>query len=249
MRSGPFWVLMGFGVQVLAGVIPVRYPQYSLLSDTIFWLATVFIVGSIAWWLWFNRHALIAGVRRLTIAQWLLLSGMAGSWISASLALGAGAWIILSPSPTSSATAPIPAADDGPLRWFGNIEMYGGPLANSNIASLSFSGVNSSQREVQLKSAVLRSAIDGSEIVLKIVAQDKLVGIDEINLIPSGAPIKLTAVMPKQGGFTADEFIASWSRFNFIVTDDTREYRLPFNEATIAVFFPGRVGPRVTKKN
>ena len=126
--------------------------------------------------------------------------------------------------------------------------MYGGPAAGSNIASLSFHGVNSSQREVQLKSAVLRSAIDGSEIIMKIVAQDKMVGIDEINLIPSGAPVKLTAVMPKQGGFTADEFLASWSRFNFIVTDDTREYRLPFNEASIAPFFPGRVGPSPSRR-
>ncbi|WP_128919704.1 hypothetical protein [Bradyrhizobium nanningense] len=235
---------------MLAGVVPVKYPQYALLSDLIFWAATLFLVSIVAWWIWFNRHALKAGAKRLTGLQWLLLVGLGGLWLFGSMAVAAGAWMVWngSSSTTVGAASIAPAAEDGPLRWFGNLEMFGGSAAGLNVHQLSFHGLNASQREVRLISAAIRSAIDGSEITLKVQAPDQLVAIDQINLVPSGAPIKLTAVMPKQGGFTADEFLASWSRFNFIARDDEREYRIPFNEAAIAPFFPGRVGPRVTKK-
>jgi hypothetical protein len=184
------------------------------------------------------------------VQNWhLLLTGLGGTWIFLTIALGAAAWAVMYPasSPIPLASS-APAADEGPLQWYYNITMHGGPLSGSNVASLAFPGANISQKEVSLKSAVIRSAIDGSEVTLKVDAQSQLVPIDQINLIPPGAPVKLVAVFPKQGGLNKDEFLASWSRFNLVVKDDAKEYRVPFNEGTIAVFFPGMVGPRVTKK-
>jgi hypothetical protein len=46
----------------------------------------------------------------------------------------------------------------------------------------------------------------------------------------------------------AKTFLETWSKFNFIVEDDTKTYRLPYNEGHLMVFFPGMVGPRITKK-
>ena len=154
--------------------------------------------------------------------------------------------MLLHPQPPAPGAQAAPTADEGPLRWYAHIGLYVG--MGSNIASLNFRGENISQKEVTLKSAAIRSAVDGSEVPLKVDAQSEFLSIDQINLIPPGAPISLVAVFPKQGGLTKEEFLASWSRFYLVVSDDVKEYRVPFNEAAVAPFFPGMVGPRVTKK-
>ncbi|WP_156433701.1 hypothetical protein [Bradyrhizobium retamae] len=180
-------------------------------------------------------------------ARTMLLFGILGTWVFLTFSVVLFVWAIFHPRPMPL-QASAPARDDGPLQWYYNIVMNGGPLAGSNVGSLTFPGGNISQKEVSLKSAAIRSAIDGSELTLKVDTQNELVAIDQINLIPPGAPIRLVAVFPKQGGLSKEEFLASWSRFNLVVKDDTKEYRVPFNEGSIAPFFPGMVGPRVTKK-
>ena len=79
------------------------------------------------------------------------------------------------------------------------------------------------------------------------MAENELVSVDDINLIPPGSPIRLVAKF-NSPGLSKDEFLAVWSRFNLVVKDDVKEYRIPFNEAIMAVFFPGMVGPHITKK-
>ncbi|MCQ4189359.1 hypothetical protein [Methylocystis suflitae] len=138
--------------------------------------------------------------------------------------------------------------DEGPLQFFYNTTLEGGPLSGRNVYSMRFHGTNASQREVRLVSAAIRSALKGTEISLEIIAEREILEIGAINLIPPGAPIELIAKFNPPEGLTEQDFLSTWARFNLVIRDDTKEYRLPFNEASIQAFFPGMVGPHVTKK-
>jgi hypothetical protein len=178
-----------------------------------------------------------------------LLVGIAGTWLFLTVALAAAAWIVWSGPGFAIGSSAIGSSiggvtDTGPLQWFTNL---GISHPGTQVAWLQFFGRNVSEKEVHLKSASIRSAYKGTELELKVVAEKEFVPVSQINLIPAGAPIELVAhfnpPLPDQ------EFLSTWSRFNLVIVDDTREYRLPFTEGTIAVFFPGMVGPHVTKKS
>jgi hypothetical protein len=233
-------------VSILAGVIPVKYPQYAGIADFIFWAAIGLLLILIAVMVWSNRKHLMAGVKRLTGIQWLLLSGIGGTWLFLTVTLGTIAWLILNNS--ASGIGLNAQKDDGPLTWFYNLTLEGGPPVRNNVYALRFHGTNSSQKEVRLKEAVIRSALKGNEIALEVMAENTILTIAEINLIPPGAPIELVAKFNLPTGLTSEEFLATWSRFNLVVIDDTKEYRVPFNEGSLAAFFPGMVGPHITKK-
>ena len=139
--------------------------------------------------------------------------------------------------------------------------MEGGPSLGRPVFSLTFSGQNTSQKEVALKSASIVSAKNGRKIDLEVIAQDNagnasIVRTDEINLIPPGAPVKLVAKFGdpdpnapgKILGLDSKTFLETWSQFSLNVEDDSRSYRLPFNEGSLMPFFPGMVGPHITKK-
>ena len=49
-------------------------------------------------------------------------------------------------------------------------------------------------------------------------------------------------------GLDSKTFLETWSQFSLNVEDDSRSYRLPFNEGRLMPFFPGMVGPHITKK-
>jgi hypothetical protein len=90
---------------------------------------------------------------------------------------------------------------------------------------------------------------------LEIIAENEIVPIDQIGLIPPGAPIRLVAKFGpaaesgKVSGLEPKVFLETWRQFFFNVEDNVRKYRIPYNEARLAVFFPSMVGPRVTKKS
>jgi hypothetical protein len=139
--------------------------------------------------------------------------------------------------------------------------MEGGPPVSRPVYSLAFIGDNRSQKEVTLKSASIVSAKNGKKIDLEVIARDDkgeniIVPINQINLIPPGAPIKLIAkfgdpdpnALGKILGLGPKLFLESWSQFYVNVEDDTRSYRIPFNEGSLMAFFPGMVGPHITKK-
>jgi hypothetical protein len=198
-----------------------------------------------------HKRRLAEGKPGVQTWHWLI-GGIAVTWIGVTV-LSASAVIMvwrgeLFASPTVAA-ASAPSEDGKPLKWFYNISMEGGPLIGRNVFSMTFPGWNASQKEVQLKSASIRSAIDGTELPLEIVAGNEIVPINSINLIPPGAPIKLVAKFNLPTGLPAKEFLGTWSKFNLVVADDTADYRVPFNEGNIQVFFPGLVGPHVTKKS
>jgi hypothetical protein len=163
------------------------------------------------------------------------------------IALGAATWMIWRGTRFSAAGSTT-TDDDGPLRWFYNLTLEGGPLSKSNVFSLNFYGTNASQKEVRLKTAAIISALKGTELPLEIIAENEIVPIGAVNLVPPGAPIQLIAKFNLPNGLPDQEFLATWSRFSLVITDDTKEYRKLFNEGNLAPFFPGMVGPHITKK-
>jgi hypothetical protein len=146
--------------------------------------------------------------------------------------------------------------EEGPLVWFYNLTMEGGPLQSRNVFSLQFRGWNKSDNEVRLKSATIISSIDGAELTLEIVAGNEVVPITDIGLIPSKAQITLVAKFGppdsnapgKILGIDPKPFLETWRQFTLNVEDDTRKYRVQFTENSIAPFFSNMVGPHVTKK-
>ena len=148
----------------------------------------------------------------------------------------------------------LASQDDGPLTWFyHNLSLEGGPLLGRPVFSLTFRGTNSSQQEVKLLSADITSAINGTRLSLEVVAltaagRNEIVPINEIELIPPGAPVELVAKFNLPAGLDPDIFLDTWSKFFINARDDTRTYRHAYNEGTFMPFFPGRIGPRVTAK-
>jgi hypothetical protein len=49
-------------------------------------------------------------------------------------------------------------------------------------------------------------------------------------------------------GLDSKTFLDMWRQFSFNVKDNTRSYRLDFNENSMMPFFQGKVGPRVMVK-
>jgi hypothetical protein len=196
---------------------------------------------------------------RIGTAKTMLVVGILGTWIFLSLAAGAAAWSIYQNQGLIS--IPQKEADAGPLQWYYNLEMEGGPPSGRPVFSLTFLGNNISQKEVLLKSASIVSAKNGKKIDLDVVARDDsgtnaVIPISQINLIPPGAPVRLVAKFGdpdpnapgKILGLDAKTFLETWSQFYVNAEDDTKAYRVPFNEGSLMSFFPGMVGPHITKK-
>jgi len=195
--------------------------------------------------------------RKMTTAQFLLLIGIAGTWIFMNIAMGTASWMIFNSQPLTANAAAITAdPDQGPVLWFRNLILEGGPNSNMPVYALIFNGRNISSKEVQIKSANIISSINGTKLDLEIVAQNEIVRLDEIELVPPGAQIQLVAKFGepraddprKVLGLAAKDFIDTWRSFSLNVEDSKRNYRISFNEGDLAAFFPGRVGPHVSKK-
>jgi hypothetical protein len=255
------WNLIGWlaGLAVAgAGVaLPFLYPEYRssgyafLLIGGLAGLLTV--VGVV--------HKLGGALRpRIGMGRTMLIGGLTGTWLFLTFTLGVAIWLLLAPQPVVS-TQPATVTQDGPLTWYANLSMEGGPGLGRPVFSLTFAGQNTSQKEVTLKSANIVSAKNGRKIDLEVIAQDStgqtgMARVDEINLIPPGAPVRLVAKFGdpdpsapgKILGLDPKDFLETWSQFSLNVEDDSRSYRLPFNEGSLMPFFPGMVGPHITKK-
>jgi hypothetical protein len=185
------------------------------------------------------------------IAHVLILIGLFGAWLFMTIALGAVAWLAIAGAP-GFLGAPQPVQEDGPLVWFSNLELEGG-MHGRNVFSLRFRGTNRSQKEVNLKDADITSAINGARLPLEIIAVDhegksEIVPLDKVQLIPPGAPVVLVAKFNLPDGLEPKLFLERWRQFFFNAVDDSRKYRIPYNEGSLMPFFPGLVGPRVTKR-
>lgn len=224
---------------------------WGLAAVILVWAALEYVRG-------WSRAQIQAGGTGVQTWHFLAL-GAVGTWLFLTVALAAAGWSIWNGQGLSAsfgASRPT-VVDDGPLRWAdGTLTLEGGPIQNRNVFSIGFRGVNSSQKEVALKDAYIVSAINGTKQTLEIAIQGELLSVDQINLIPPGAPINLIAKFGPPNpaapgrilGIDVPTFLATWRQFFLNVEDDTRKYRLTFNEAHLQPLFPGMAGPHITKK-
>ncbi|WP_425906991.1 hypothetical protein [Nitrobacter sp. TKz-YC02] len=255
------WNLIGWLAAFAYGgvgvALPILFPEYR--SSGYFFLSSAGLAGLLTVIGLVQR---VGGALRTRIGmgRTVLIGGLIGTWLFLTFSIGVAVWLLLQPSSMVS-TQPTAAAQDGPLTWYTNLSMEGGPPIGRPVYSLTFLGQNTSQKEVALKSASIISLKSGRKIDLEVIAQDnagddRIVPTDEINLIPPGAPIKLIAKFGdpdpnapgKIRGLESKTFLETWSQFHLSVKDDTRSYRLPFNEGSLMAFFPGMVGPHITTK-
>jgi hypothetical protein len=75
--------------------------------------------------------------------------------------------------------------------------------------------------------------------------------LDKVELVPPGAPVDLVAKFGSPDpnapgkilGLEPKIFVETWRQFSLNVQDDSKSYRVPFNEGDLALSFPGKVGP------
>jgi len=218
-------------------------------------------IGTLAGWAW-RVFLWVFGLTAAGVMAWLSTTwewywatfnwfGTGIAFLATYLLLGVGTLIwALSASYLRRGTASAPE-DEGPLVWFTNLTLEGGGM--NPIYSLRFHGTNASQREVEIVSADITSAIDGTRIQLEVVAVsaagiNEVVPLGRIQLVPPGAPIELVAKLNPPNGLDRGAFLATWRQFFVNVRDDTRAYRHAYNEGSLMPFFPGHVGPRVRQK-
>ena len=245
--------IVGLGLEVAGGAAVNRWPEYAIPFMALGGLLIVY--G--AWGVWNDQREKHGKARIKLLPSHLLLIGLAGTWLFMTVAVGAAAWIIWAGQDLTIGSSRIPGnPDDGPMRWFRNLVMEGGPNLGRNVFSLQFRGVNTSEKEVEIKNASIISALNGTKVQLEIVAQREIVPLSEVELIPPGASVDLVAKFGppdpnapgKILGLEPKVFLETWKQFSLNVQDNTKQYRISFNEGDLAPFFPGMVGPHVTKK-
>ncbi len=218
--------------------------QFSGYTSWIVAVLLIILAIPIATYHWHSRRITDG---KPSLQTWhLLIISIAGTWVFMTLAMSVVIWALFKNQSLVGSIQQV--QDEGPLQWFSNLTMEGG--LGERIFSLKFYGRNASQKEVQLKDANIISAINGTKLPLEIVAgQDGIIPIDQAGLVPPGAPLELIAKFNLPDGLEAKVFLETWRQFYFNVEDDSRKYRLPYNEGQLAPFFPGMVGPRVTKRS
>lgn len=183
------------------------------------------------------------------VQAWHFLAiGAVGVWLFMTMTLGAAGWMLWNGGGAGIAAAAKPQ-DEGPIAW--NYS-FGIDRRGPNVVAIHFLGSNVAKNEVQIKEANITSAIDGSKIPLTIVAtndagKSEYVALDRVQLIPPGARIELIASFAEPG-IESKSFLERWRQFSFNAKDDSKSYRLVFNDTHWMPFFQGIVGPRVTVK-
>lgn len=234
-----------------------QFSGYSSVALALFLvgLAMFFLVAPAVHYLQARRKE--QGLPILSTVQTVTLVGIGGTWLFLTVTFAAMGWSIWHGEKLSGNPAVTQKQEEGPLVWFyAPLEMEGGALQQRNVFALMFHGTNISQKEVHIKKATITSAIKGTELPLEILAGNEIVSLDQIELIPPGAPITLVAKFGPPSptepgkilGIDPKAFLETWRQFFLNVEDDTKNYRLAFNEGQIAGFFPGMVGPHVTRK-
>jgi hypothetical protein len=237
------------------------YPSARGIGFILVAIGVLVMVGTLLAAIYFAWQRIIKWVQSMGAPQIVLLLGIAGTWFFMTMGIGALAWMLLTQQGFAIGRSGIGVGDDeGPLQWVYNFGLEGG--FGRNIFALTFRGANTSKTPVQMKEANIISLIDGTLLPLEIVALDpvteenKVVSLDKVQLIPPGAPIQLVAkfgpadlnASGKVLGLDSKTFLEKWRQFSFNVKDESRSYRLDFNENSMMPFFQGQVGPRVVLK-
>ncbi|MGN8547630.1 hypothetical protein ACQPTN_23805 [Bradyrhizobium sp. 13971] len=192
-----WWIALGLGA--VGTAVTYLWPGAREFGYALLGVGTLsFIVAALGGGRSIAPHLWNLG-NRLGAAKTMLLVGIAGTWLFVSIALGAAAWMIAHPfqEPTIAPARIVTSsnADGSPLFWSASLGLEGGPgkSISGNVFSLRFYGKNGSQKEVRLKNASIISAISGATVPVEILAQGEIVPIDQIELIPPGAPIEMIA--------------------------------------------------------
>ncbi|ACK52076.1 hypothetical protein Msil_3168 [Methylocella silvestris BL2] len=150
-------------------------------------------------------------------------------------------------------SGPLRADGEKPLTLFPDkltMNVEGG----SHVRSLTFYGVNASAKHVQIKCAIITSALTETSLPLEIEtrpvvgdpvasASSKLVSASWAGAasspIPPGARIVLIAKFNAPLGLTFEDFIDAWGQFMLDIEDESHRYELAFTEKHLAVFLSG----------
>jgi len=246
-----FWPAVRLVVNNLVWILPLVAIEQMVageLSRAVY-LGIVFVIDLVVAVKWGLLETLFGKAGRMGTIQLTLLAGVLGTWLFLTMGLAATAWMIWNFPYGIAANKPAPPADEGPIQWNGSFGIEG-DLA-TKVASLRFIGANISKtHDLQLKEANIISRIDGTRVLLEIVAvngagDNKIVPIDQIQLIPPGARIELVAkVGPPDPnspgnilGVEPKAFLEKWRQFAFHVKDDIRSYDAEFNDSHFVPFF------------
>jgi hypothetical protein len=233
----------------------------STTTTIVCWVLAAVILFTVAIYKARQWHISQKASGAMGVQAWhILFISLAGLWLFLSVAIGAAGWMVWTQQGFAVGNAAIGVGagqDEGPLVWYRNLLLEGGPPVGRNVFSLTFRGGNVSQKEIELKGANIVSAINGTKIVLEVIAQGEAVPVEQIELVPPGAPVQLIAKFGapdpaapgKILGLDPKTFLEIWRQFSLNIQDDTRTYRISFNEGDLAAFFPGMAGPHVTKKS
>ena len=146
------------------------------------------LLGCVSW----HRRQLKAGKTGVEAGH-LVVVGVVGTWLLLTMTLAATGWAIWSGQGFNPTFGGIQKRDNGPITWADGLTLEGGPPLNRNVFSLRIRGTNASQKEVKIKDADIVSAINGTKLQLEILAQNEIIPIDQVELIPPGAPIEFVA--------------------------------------------------------
>lgn len=174
-----------------------------------------------------------------------IMAGLALGWLAISLVAGTSLYLFWTGKFFAMSEPQLAeASKELPIKWENHLSMTPGDGA---IKALQFRGFNLSDGEVSLTSASIISSVNGHQVLLSADAgPDGIIPINELNLIPAKAPIVLVAefVPPVAHG----QFIDEWKKFTFNAEYAGTVYRFTYDEAMMSLFFPGKLGPRLSKK-
>jgi hypothetical protein len=141
--------------------------------------------------------------------------------------------------------------DSTAIQWN---QILGTSRAVDLVFALFLDGTGAASKSIKLKDAFLESAITGETIQMKFSAStnplDETFPISEANPIPREAFIRLVAQMnpaDANKGIPNKEFLDRWGKIWFnAIYEEGRPDRILFD---MSGYFPGLVGPRVTRRS
>jgi hypothetical protein len=96
--------------------------------------------------------------------------------------------------------------DPGPLVWFVNLTMEGGPLTGRNVFALQFRGMNKSSADVKLKTASIVSGIGETNLPLEIVIGNEIAPLTDAGPPPRRADYLGCEIWRARSKFTREDF-------------------------------------------
>jgi hypothetical protein len=150
---------------------------------------------------------------------------------------------------TTQALGEVPPLDAvGPVSWN---TIFGTTRNSERMFALFLDGTSISKKPVQMTGAFLESGITGERLEMKIqdTRSTDTFFPSESNPIPVDAPVRLFTQLNFPDGLENKVFLERWGKIWFNATyENEKPTRILFDEKTMQSYFPGLVGPHVTKR-